>query len=274
MTLKHVTQAFVFWPAVYLIRAGIALASLSETPLGRISIRPLFRVFCGFFLYARPFIFLGNRSQSVLPTTDISGIIRNQRFIAVIPCACRAGRTRCAHPLHTPHESDVCVTLGLAAVLQVGSGLGKRIEVEEAQSLIERAADSGLVHHVIYSMGQILEICNCCPETCAAIKAYRSGIPEAVRPSEYLAVRGQECNSCSGLPGRTCVELCPYGKEPSNPECLGCGLCARHCPQNAIHMIPRTGVSASTEGIEGERESGSITQDRLFAMKPIYKRRS
>ena len=240
MILRHATRTLLFWPSVLLIRAGIALLSLGETSIGRIPIRILFRFFCRFFLYARPFTFLREKSQSVLPTDDISAIIQNQKMIAVIPCACRAGSTLCNHPLHKPHESDVCVSVGLAAIIQVGSGLGKRIDIKEAQALFDRAADSGLVHHVIYSMGQILEICNCCAGTCAAIKAYKSGIPEAVRHSKYIAIRGPRCNGCSGTPYRICEELCPYGKEPSNPECFGCGLCARHCPQHAIQMIPRT----------------------------------
>jgi hypothetical protein len=126
--------------------------------------------------------------------------------------------------------------------------LGRRIDMQEAQDLFERAAESGLVHHVIYSMGRILEICNCCVETCAVIRTYRSGIPETVRPSPYVAIRGPQCNACSGIPGKICQELCPYGKEPSNPECLGCGLCARHCPQHAIRLIPRAEISAAADG--------------------------
>lgn len=245
MILKHVTRTLLFWPSVLLIRAGVALVSLAETSIGRVAIRPLFRVFCRFFLYARPFTFLREKSQSVLPTNDISAIIKHQKIIAVIPCACRAGHTLCSHPLHKSHEPNTCVSLGLAAILQVASGLGKRIDIKEAQALFDRAADSGLVHHVVYSMGLMLEICNCCAETCAVIKAYTSGIPEAVRHSKYIAIRGPECNACSGMPGKICEELCPYGKEPSNQECFGCGLCARHCPQHAIHMTPRTETSVT-----------------------------
>lgn len=246
MTLRHLTQTLLFWPSVLVIRAGVTLVSLAETPIGRISIRPLFRVVCLLLLYARPIALLRENSQSVIPIDDISAIIQDQKIIAVIPCACRAGRAPCNHRLHKPHESEVCVTVGFAAVLQLGSGFAKRIDVADAQALFERAADSGLVHHVIYSMGQMLEICNCCSETCAAIKAHHSGIPEAVRPSKYIAVRGPRCNTCSGTPWRICEALCPYGKEPSNPGCFGCGLCARHCPQDAIHMVLRTDASLGT----------------------------
>ncbi|NIN00007.1 MAG: hypothetical protein GTO24_18620 [candidate division Zixibacteria bacterium] len=133
--------------------------------------------------------------------------------------------------------------------------MGRRIDIQEALALFERAADSGLIHHVIYSLGQMLEICNCCAETCAVVKAYKSGIPEAVRPSKYIALRKTVCNACSGIPGRTCERLCPYGKAPSNPECFGCGLCARHCGHRAIQMMLRTEALITPEAATVETES-------------------
>jgi Pyruvate/2-oxoacid:ferredoxin oxidoreductase delta subunit len=247
MVWKHLTRVVLFWPSVFIIRAGVVLVSFARTPIGRMTIRPVFRVFCRFILYARPIISLNEKSQSVLPTDEVSTMIRHQKIIAVIPCVCRIGRGPCIHPLHKPHESDICVTVGLSALLQIGSGLGKRIDIPEAQAIFERAADSGLVHHVVYSMGQMLEICSCCSETCAVVKAYMGGIPEAVRSSQSVAVRGSECNACPGMPDRVCEALCPYGKAPENPECFGCGLCARHCPQHAIHMAPRTEVPITIE---------------------------
>ncbi len=186
-------------------------------------------------------MFFRENCQYVIRTEDILDTLQHQKIIAVIPCACRTGRPPCAHSLHKPHELESCVTFGLAAFLQVGSGLGRRIDPQEARIIFERAADSGLVHHVIYSMGTILELCNCCAETCAVIRSYRSGIPEVVRPSEYIAIRGPKCNGCSGRSEKVCVAMCPYEQEPSSIKCFGCGLCARHCPQQAIQMVPRDG---------------------------------
>ena len=223
----------------------MAVLALAETPIGRVTIRPFFRVFCRFVLYARPFHFLRETSQQVFTTEDISRILQHSKIIAVIPCACRVGKRSCGHPLHKEHEPETCISVGLAAVLQIGSGIGRRINADEVQALCQRASESGLVHHAVYSMGALLEICSCCPETCAAIRGYRSGIPEAVRPSKYIAARGPECNGCSSNEVKICEAICPYGKAPSDPECLGCGLCARHCPQKAIRMIPR--AAADTE---------------------------
>lgn len=239
MIRTQLTRALLFWPSIFIMRVGIAILTLADKPVGRITIRPLFRAFCRFVLYARASSPLRQTSQYAYPTHELARILQGQKIIAVVPCPCRTGRAACQHPLHKPHESDTCISFGLGSILLIGSGLGRRMDEREAQRLFERAADSGLVHHVILSMGMPLEICNCCAETCAAIRAYKSGIPEAVRPSGYVAIRGPACNACSGRRGRLCVQICPYEKEPSTSECLGCGLCARHCPQQAITMAPR-----------------------------------
>lgn len=239
MLPERFVRTLLFRPTVFLIHAGIAIVALAETSIGRFTIRPFFRIFCRWILYARPLIFLRGKSQHVMQTEEILDILEHRQVIAVIPCACRTGKPPCAHPLHTPHEINSCIAFGLAAILQIGSGLGRRINAQEARAIFEQATDSGLVHHIIYSMGEILEICNCCPETCAAIKTYKSGIPEALRPSDYVATRTSRCNGCSHRSGRICVKICPYGKEPSRAQCFGCGLCARYCPQQAIRMILR-----------------------------------
>lgn len=233
------TWVLLFWPAILLTRAGIAILRVGGKPVARFTIRPLFRLFCCVLLYARPLLLLRQSSQHTVSAEKVSSLLENQKIIAVIPCACRAGRARCSLPLHKPHDRDTCISLGLAAVFQVGSGLGRRIDPQEAHMIFARGSRSGLVPHVLYSLGSVQEICNCCPETCAAIMAYKSGIPEAIRPSEHIATRGSECSGCSGRSDKVCADICPYGKEPSTPGCLGCGLCAMYCPEQAVHMFPR-----------------------------------
>lgn len=236
---ERAAHLFLFWPAVFLIRFGTLLLSLSATVVGRVTLRPLLRLFCRFVLYARSLPLLRGETQHVLSTAELSSLIAAQKLVAVIPCACRGGRTTCGRPAHRPHEPYTCLSFGLAAQLQIGSGLGRRMTPQDALALCERAADSGLAHHAIYSLGMLAELCNCCPETCAAIKAFSSGLPEAVRPSPVVALRGPDCDGCAGRSGRLCEDLCPYGTVPSSSDCLGCGLCARHCPNRAIRMVDR-----------------------------------
>ena len=233
---ERIARLLLFWPAVLLLRVGTLLVTLSDKPVGRFTLRPLFRLFCHAVLYVRSVQLLREKAQHVLPTECLCDILKRQRVIAVIPCACRGAKIQCSQPGHKAHAVDTCISLGMAAVLQIGSGLGSRLSAQEAVALCQRAAQSGQVHHALYSLGALTEICNCCAETCLAIKAYRSGIPEAVRPSGFVAIRGAECDGCADRLARLCEEACPYSRASSTSGCLGCGLCARLCPKQAIHL--------------------------------------
>jgi hypothetical protein len=239
MSGNRFTRALFFWPACLVVRFGQLLLKFSETGVGRYTVRPAFRLFCRFVLYARPYLLVRPRTNDVLSTPQLGELIHGQKIIAAIPCVCRAGRARCASPLHGEHELDVCLSFGLAALLQIGSGLGNRLSADAAVALCENATASGLAHHAIYSFGALVEVCNCCAETCSVVKAYQAGVPEAVRPAPFVAVGGSDCDGCKGRDTKVCEDICPYGKRPSSPECFGCGLCSAHCPRSAIVMKPR-----------------------------------
>ena len=239
MTGNRLSRVLFFWPSALLIRLGQLLLECNRTTIGRYTTRPAFRLFCRFALYAQPYLLRRPRTNDVLSAPQLCEFIDGQRFIASIPCVCRAGRTRCSHPLHTEHRLDVCLSFGLAAIVQIGTGLGKRLSPDEAKTLCQDARASGLSHHAIYSLGSFLEICNCCRETCSVVKAYEAGVPEAVRPSPFVAVRGADCDGCKDRDSKVCEAVCPYRKRPSSPDCFGCGLCSAHCLRSAITMMAR-----------------------------------
>ena len=44
-----------FWPTTLLIHAGVMLLALNRTSVGRVTVRPAFRLFCRFVLYGKLF---------------------------------------------------------------------------------------------------------------------------------------------------------------------------------------------------------------------------
>lgn len=57
MTRRSFARAILYWPSVLLVRVGLTLVSAAGTGTGRFTVRPFFRLFCRFALYARPLRF-------------------------------------------------------------------------------------------------------------------------------------------------------------------------------------------------------------------------
>lgn len=243
-SIRHaLSRALFFWPTAAAIALGRGLISLSDTAGGRVLLAPILRAVGRFILYARSLPILRPRSQQAMPPDVLNELLVSHEEIAVIPCACRATTARCDHPLHGPHESATCLSFGLAATLQRMSGLGQKVTVEEAQRICNDAAASGMVHHAIMTFGLLVEVCSCCVESCTVFAAYHRGLTNVVRPSGLMPVRTDDCDGCSGKAERMCVEICPYDEGPGSDGCVGCGLCAVHCPRQAIQMTESTGAS-------------------------------
>jgi ferredoxin len=236
--LKAAARGLLFWPTAFALWLLRGLIALSDTLPGRVLLRPPLRFIARFCLYARALPILRPQSQQVLPTGTLQELLASEKDIAVIPCACRAMSRPCTHPLHRPHESETCFSFGLTALFQRLSGLGRKVSAEEARDILERAAASGMVHHAILTLGVLAEVCCCCPwQGCTVFAAYRSGYRNAVRPSGLRPSRTDACDGCVGRPERVCVQVCPYVQGPGSVGCVGCGLCAFHCPRQAIEMV-------------------------------------
>ena len=230
-------RTLLFWPTALVLWAIRATLRACETPVGRATLRPVFRVIATWILYARALPISQTRTSQALTPGTVHDLLAEQKHLAVIPCACRATARPCDHPLHGPHDSETCLSFGVAAILERLSGVARKVTAAEAQQICQRAVASGLVHHAILSLGRLTEVCNCCPQSCSALAAHRAGIRNAVRPSGLRAVRTNGCDGCKERPQRLCVAICPYGTEPGTDECMGCGLCAFHCPNQAIRMV-------------------------------------
>jgi len=241
---RIVSRILLFWPTALAIWLGKLLIILSDTPPGRFTLRPILRAFTRWILYARslPILRRSNPAQA-LPTSGLEKLISSAQHIAVLPCACRATHPKCSHPLHKLHNGETCLGFELTAIFQELSGVGRKVTAEEALRICETSAQSGLVHHAILSFGMLTEVCNCCEESCSIFIALRRGIPNVLRPSGWVPVRGTECDDCQGRPQRICVEICPYAEGPGSEGCMGCGLCAYHCPNQAITMLPESSAN-------------------------------
>ncbi|MGB9714339.1 MAG: 4Fe-4S dicluster domain-containing protein [Candidatus Bathyarchaeales archaeon] len=204
-----------------------------------------------------------SEGHMILPFEKMSEFIKTSRKIAVVNCACRT-KKRCEHPL------EVCMAFDHYADYMVERGFGRYLTVEEALELLEETEKAGLVHSTINTQTRPQFICNCCTCACLILRGLTElHNPRAIAKSNFIPVRDEKlCNLC-----KRCISICPmkanlyhapHDKETEKiilleERCIGCGLCAYHCPTKAIKMVkvrdsvPEMTLREALERVEAER---------------------
>jgi len=182
----------------------------------------------------------------ILPFEKMSEFIKTSRKIAVINCFCRSILARaikpCVHPLET------CLNFDYTAEFMVERGYGRYLSVKEALELLEEMEKVGLVHTTINAQTRPALICSCCTCACNILRGLtKLHNPRAFAKSNFLPIRDDElCKKC-----KECVRICPmeanvyHAPHDNEPErilhleerCIGCGLCAYHCSNDAIKLV-------------------------------------
>lgn len=178
---------------------------------------------------------------SVLPYKFIEDEIRQAACIAVTPCICRKEARINGEGCN--HELETCLSFGVAAEYYIENGIGRKIDPDEAISILKRADEAGLVH-ACTNVQHLANICNCCPCCCASMKGITGkGLlrEKFFNPLYEPVIDTESCTACS-----TCVDRCPVKAIElddvpgvNRDKCLGCGLCATACPLELISMMPR-----------------------------------
>jgi len=174
----------------------------------------------------------------IVPYQLARDIVRRSRSFALLDCICRVTYKRCNNLL------DTCMSLNDIADILVERGVARRITLEEAEMVLEKANEYGLVLQSVYSdwvKGEISYICSCCSCCCHFLRAYlQFGVKQHLAKSGFMAeVDSDKCSGCG-----TCVRRCLFkartlekGKSFLDEErCYGCGLCVTTCPAQASSL--------------------------------------
>ena len=191
--------------------------------------------------------------RHILPYEDVKKVLGNQDRFAVAHCACRHRHNADVHAPNCKHEVENCLHFGKLADYIVENGLGRKITQQEAEEILDRAEDAGLVHAVSNWQDNVDTICNCCRCCCVYFQAFHVlKHSTSMSHSDYEVVTNPKtCTGC-GL----CVKRCPMEALKLAPHpaaanksgkasvltpdlCIGCGICAHKCPSGSLKLRQR-----------------------------------
>lgn len=190
----------------------------------------------------------------VLDYEKAAAIVDATDRFAIGLCSCRhehhhLGEHDCDAPL------DTCSSLGAVSVdYMVRHGLAREVSKAELLDNIERSRELGLVLSADNVQRNVSFMCHCCGCCCNVLRGItRHGHPNAIVTSSYIASTDPErCIGC-GICSRRCpiqaidrvADPDPRFRKFGRPRvdeslCIGCGVCALQCAPRAMRLHRRT----------------------------------
>ncbi len=178
--------------------------------------------------------------KQIQPFEQVSAIIEANTKFAVADCICRKESAMLGDKCDKMLEA--CMMFGVAADYYIENGLAREITKAEAQQILLKTEQDGLVHCSSNHEGDKTFICNCCGCHCKALAFItKHDMPAVIAHSNYYAAVDMEtCESCETCIDRCQVEAIKMQDDIAHivvDKCIGCGLCVSTCPSESIAMI-------------------------------------
>ncbi|MBW1616897.1 MAG: 4Fe-4S binding protein [Deltaproteobacteria bacterium] len=179
-------------------------------------------------------------------------IIEQAKKISIGTCSCRheklhLGTKECDAPL------DICTSFDKSADFLIRNNFAKEVSKSEMMEKLALSKEAGLVlnaDNVQKGINYICHCCKCCCNLFGGINKY--GIANIIMTSNFIAKT--DADSCVGC--GLCEKACPVNaismiedkntgkKKDRRPKidqsfCLGCGVCGLKCKTESIKLVPR-----------------------------------
>lgn len=202
-------------------------------------------------------------SPGILPHEKIMDMIDESKSIGIGKCACREIEQKCDAP------KEACIMFDSTCNYLVERGYARMITKEEAKNYIKEFDDAGLVRQVNNTIDRLEFVCHCCPCCCSFLRAlnefgnYRVFSKSAFQPF-YVPDNCVKCGTCgSGLCPTNSIKMENESPEFDLQKCIGCGICASKCPNDAIIMkrnspVPDPPANIMEYGMRLLQEKGNL----------------
>jgi Fe-S-cluster-containing hydrogenase component 2 len=188
----------------------------------------------------------------VMPYEELSKMLDGAQTFSMAQCACRVSLGVCDHP------HDVCLIFDKTAEFLMERGFAQKISRDQAEEILYRAEEVGLVHTTNNSQDRLNFVCNCCPCCCTILRgATQLQNPNAFLKSRWYAkVEPDQCVGCGVFDdGRCPVDAVKEVEDiarVNSGQCIGCGLCATTCEEDSIKM--------SFRGLEDQEPPATVSE--------------
>lgn len=182
--------------------------------------------------------------QKVLDSEEAHKIIEAVSNIQLVPCPCRT-RTEKMGVRECKDSNPVgsCIMVETSASYFQAIGMGEKVDAERAKKYFDEMQDQGLVGTTEnFEDPRHAVICLCCSCCCSQIRGRtRWENPDAVAPSNFVAESGEGCIMCGACEDRCFFHAVTLDEEVGHAvvdadKCIGCGVCAIGCEQEAIRL--------------------------------------
>ncbi len=107
---------------------------------------------------------------------------------------------------------ETCLHFGRLGRYLDENGMGRQITREEAEEILRKSAEAGLVHALLNVQEAPDTLCNCDPNDCMWFESFHKlKHVQGLHPSNYLLRINRE-------------------------RCIGCGLCVKRCFMHALQL--------------------------------------
>lgn len=172
----------------------------------------------------------------------VSLLEQSNGMFAILPCICREKKKKQGKDCKITEREETCLAIGDFADGAIRNDLGRKIELDEAISILEENQKAGMVLQPSNSQKADF-ICSCCGCCCGMLNIHKT-LPKPVdfwASNYFVAVDIDLCEGCGNCEKKCQVNAVKIPEDTQKAainlsRCIGCGLCTLVCPTKAITL--------------------------------------